>query len=262
MILITGGSAYNASKFLKNTKYNFLIPVHRSTPEVRNKNVFIFKDFNKLINSEEFKHINFFVNFASSYNKNISYIELFRSSILFALKFLFKLDKKSLVLFINIGSYSQDSNNVNKTKKKYVNIKNFSDRIFCLIVGKEKFINLKIGDTYGENDPRNKLNSVLNNHKNKSTLILSGNKENILYPVSIDEINNCLDYIISNYKLFNKMQITQVRAFGTKISLEEYIDKFKKSNNFEFDIVFESNDYNKECVKTGKSDFCFIINNF
>tara|TARA_B100001029_G_C15059811_1_gene457444 strand:+ start:2908 stop:3696 length:789 start_codon:yes stop_codon:yes gene_type:complete len=262
MLLITGGTSFNASKFLEDSNFDFLVPLNISKPKIPKKNINYFEDLESLFDNENFKNVEYIINFASSYNFDRSYRKLAQSSIFYALRILLKVNKKNLKLFINIGTYSQDAKKLNKSKTKYVKVKNFSDFLFTLFVSKRKYLNLKLGDTYGINDPRNKLNSILNKQVDNKNLEVYGSKDNLLYPVSIQEIKSCLSYVIDNSELFDNTYISNIAVYGKQITLGEYIDQYKNKKNLNFEVTFKDLDIHIEELNSVKTDYYFLIENY
>lgn len=261
MLLITGGSAYNASKFIEDCDHIALVPRYKKDINIENKNVIFFSNLSDLYKSEYFPNIEIVINFSSSYNYSRNYRTLVKSSIIYVLKILLRINKKKLKLFINIGTYSQDAISLHKSKIKYVRVKNFSDVFFSVFVSKKKYLNLKLGDTYGPSDPRQKLNSILNNHVSNEPLEVYGSKKNILYPVSIYEIRDCINFVINNSTLFENKYICSANLFGRGITLNDYIEKIKKKQNLEYEVKFKNEDIHIEILNKTKSDFNFLIKN-
>ena len=261
MLLITGGSAYNASKFINDCNHIALVPRYKKDLNIKNKNVKFYDNLSDLYKSEYFSNIEYVINFSSSYNYSRNYRTLITSSIVYVLKVLLRINKKKLKLFINIGTYSQDAKSLHKSKTKYVRVKNFSDVFFSAFVSKKKYLNLKLGDTYGPNDPRQKLNSILNNHVSNETLEVYGSKKNVLYPVSIYEIRDCINFVINNSYLFENKYVCSANAFGRGVTLNDYIERIKKKQNLYYEVNFKNEDIHIEILDEAKSDFNFLINN-
>ncbi|GIR20205.1 hypothetical protein CM15mP35_04660 [bacterium] len=76
---------------------------------------------------------------------------------------------------MNIGSMWQD---VPKMRfKSYVFVKNLTDFIFIRLFKNVKYITIKLGDTYGVNDKRNKLVKILKSQLSSNELTLKGKRK-------------------------------------------------------------------------------------
>ena len=141
--------------------------------------------------------------------------------------------------WVNYNGKKNNSFNLYSTYKKNFNeIINFYKKKFKKI----KFFNLVLFDTFGENDKRNKIISLLktNYKKNKSTNIVS--KRLFLNLLNILDIQNAIDLILQKkiepdtYVLKNKINY----------SMLDIVNKINKESSKKIKIKWLSNKILKE----------------
>jgi nucleoside-diphosphate-sugar epimerase len=258
MILITGGTSFNASDFMNTTSEKIIVVLNKTEPTIIRDNIVYFKNIIDFKNSSLSKEVKVIINFASSYNTSRRISSHFRSSFIFLFRLFHITKKNNLILIINIGSYFQDI--VKEKYSGYTFTKNFTDFVFSHITKKTKYVNLKIGDTYGPNDPRNKIFKYLKKSKDNSETVFSGNPDDIFYLVAISDISNALNYMIKNRKLFLKSNIQYIRLFGEAVTLEQLIYLYKDSLSLKFSFLFNGQKVTRPGFKNLKSDYDFILN--
>lgn len=163
---------------------------------------------------------NIIINCATFYSKNYDYktvLELIKTNILFSTLILIG-NLKKLKKIINFDTMMQHSINENFNPMNIYAITKFAHKNiseFFLKKKKIKFYNLKIYETFGINDKRNKLvPTILKNYKkNKLTKILSKNLEmnftdineiiSLVGEIVKTDLYKAKEYIIRNYKSEN-----------------------------------------------------------
>tara|TARA_B100001778_G_scaffold302621_1_gene279404 strand:- start:44 stop:850 length:807 start_codon:yes stop_codon:yes gene_type:complete len=257
MILITGGTSFNSSHFIRNIDEDLIVLLNKTKPVILQDNIIYFENLKELKKSDFCKEVKTIINFASSYNTKNKLVPNFKSSFALLLK-LFRMTRNmKLERIINIGSYFQD---IKKEKSSsYVMAKNFTDFYFSKIEHKIKYFNLKIGDTYGPHDTRNKIFKHLTSNKKNRKILFSGNPRDLFYLTNISDITNALSYIIKNSELFKQSSISLIKLYGHAITLEELVNYYKSINNLNFELIFESGVVLRPGLKNTKYDFSFLL---
>jgi len=253
-ILLTGTTGFLGSEFisyiLKNPNYE-ITEIVRSKKKFKKKRYkrIVFKNYKKLDKDLEDKKFDIFINFATFYKNNHTKDDILtmnNANILFP-NFILEKIIKNLKKFITFGSmmeYSGQSffkpkNYYSSTKKAFESILQF----YKLNFEKCKFYNIKLYETFGINDNRNKiLPTIIKAYKkNKSVRIINKNlKLNIILS---DELNSFIEklisknlrnsnYILQNKKnthifdLIKKANITNNRKIKYKLYKKKIINKF------------------------------------
>lgn len=257
-ILLTGTTGFLGSEFisyiLKNPNYE-ITEIVRSKKKFKKKNRYkriVFKNYKKLDKDLEDKKFDIFINFATFYKNNHTKDDILtmnNANILFP-NFILEKIIKNLKKFITFGSMMEYSGQIffkpknyySSTKKAFESILQF----YKLNFKKCKFYNIKLYETFGVNDNRNKiLPTIIKAYqKNKSVRIINKNlKLNIILS---DELNSFIEklisknlrnsnYILQNKKnthildLIKKANITNNRKIKYKLYKKKIINKF--SNN-------------------------------
>ena len=255
-ILLTGSTGFIGSELLKGlSKKNIIFITLRKKnkfyPENKNIRIIYFKNYNQLNNRLKKLSIDTVIHCASHYVKHHNYediIKLSDSNITFGNIILENLDKMKVKKFINFSTrwvnYNGKKNNsfnlYSTYKKNFNEIINFYKKKFKKI----KFFNLVLFDTFGENDKRNKIISLLktNYKKNKSTNIVS--KRLFLNLLNILDIQNAIDLILQKkiepdtYVLKNKINY----------SMLDIVNKINKESSKKIKIKWLSNKILKEKI--------------
>ena len=242
--LISGGSGFIGNYFINNFSdkkniYFILLKNSKKNKKLQKslkKKNFKFLFFKK--NSEIYtliskKKINFFIDFSTYFNtkNNFKIAErIIKSNILFPILVLEAINKKYLKKVINFSSMSQHQQN-----KKYLPLNLYSASkeanekllIFYKISLKNtKFFNIKLYETYDENDKRNKLiPTILKNYKNNLVTNIKSNKL-LLNFLHVSDI--CQAVILLINKKINSGQY-QIKA-KESVNIKKIIDKFNKNN--------------------------------
>ena len=253
-ILLTGSTGFIGSELLKGlSKKNIIFITLRKKnkfyPKNKNIRIIYFKNYNQLNSSLKKLSIDTVIHCASHYVKHHNYkdiIKLSDSNITFGNIILENLDKMKVKKFINFSTrwvnYNGKKNNsfnlYSTYKKNFNEIINFYKKKFKKI----KFFNLVLFDTFGENDKRNKIISLLktNYKKNKSTNIVS--KRLFLNLLNILDIQNAINLILQKkiepdtYVLKNKINY----------SMLDIVNKINKESSKKIKIKWLSNKILKE----------------
>ena len=86
MILITGGTSFNSSHFIKNIDEDLIVLLNKTKPKILQDNIIYFENLKKFKKSEFRKEVKTIINFASSYNTKNDLIPNFKSSFALLLK--------------------------------------------------------------------------------------------------------------------------------------------------------------------------------
>lgn len=257
MILLTGGTSFNAKEFVNNYDEEFFIIHHKNKVKINNSNVIYLNSVKELKKLNKINEINTIVNFASSINSKNNLYNNFLSSFFYLLRIYFVLKKFNLGLIINIGSMWQD---VPKMRfKSYVVIKNLTDFVFIKLSKKVNYLTIKLGDTYGVDDSRNKLVKILKDQLVKEKLELKGSETNLVFPIHTKTLSKIVEYIIKNKSIFINSNVKKLRAYIEPYTLLEFVNLFSIAHNFNKEILFgKSRGIYYEDLKPD-SDFCFLI---
>ncbi len=258
MILLTGGTSFNANEFVNDCHEEMVIIRHSNKVEFKNPKVIYLDNLNDLKKFKMKNQINTVINFASSINSKNNLISNFFSSFYPLLKIYFILRKSNIDFVINIGSMWQD---IPKMRfRSYVFIKNLTDFIFTKFIKEVNYLSLKLGDTYGVGDKRNKLVKILKDQLNQNNLELKGRKENLVFPIHTKTLSKIINYLLLNKKIFLNSDIKFIRTYVEPLSLLEFTKIFSEANNFNKKIIYGMLDGIFKNDLKPKNDFCFLIN--
>tara|TARA_Y100000816_G_scaffold278609_1_gene249967 strand:+ start:2542 stop:3432 length:891 start_codon:yes stop_codon:yes gene_type:complete len=257
-LLITGTSGFIGYKFLKYilTKNYLIIDILREKNKKNSKlkelkkkypknyRSIFFSDYRQLERKIKKLKINYFVNFATLYKNGHEHNDIFdfiKSNILFP-TLLYDLISKKANKIINFGSMMQhDAGEKFQSKNFYSATKNAFEMISNFYKHKEKstkFYNLKLYESFGENDNRKKLiPTIIGNYKKrKTTVILSKNLE--LNIIHVDDIIKALNILLNNnikpgsYCLKNNKNIkisNLINNFNRKLERKIKVKYLRKS---------------------------------
>lgn len=217
-LLITGTSGfigYNFLKYILSKKY-YVIDILRLKNKNNRKLNILRKEYPKNYKTIFFSNnhqlekkikkikIDYFINFATLYKNNHNYKDIFNfvdSNILFP-TLIYDLICNKIKKIINFGSMMQYKNSTKLTSQNlYAATKNSFEMINNYYQYKNKnisFYNLKLYESYGENDYRNKLiPTIIKNYRlNKVTKILSKKLE--LNIIHVNDIVNAIMILLNN----------------------------------------------------------------
>ena len=255
-ILLTGSTGFIGSELLRGLSQKNIIFItlrnkNKFYPKNKNIRIIYFKKYNQLNSSLKKLSIDTVIHCASHYVKHHNYediIKLSDSNITFGNIILDNLDKMKVKKFINFSTgwvnYNGKKNNCfnlySTYKKNFNEIINFYKKKFKKI----KFFNLVLLDTFGENDKRKKIISLLktNYKKNKSKTIIS--KRLSLNLLNILDIQNAINLILQKkiepdtYVLKNKINY----------SMLDIVNKINKESSKKIKIKWLSNKILKEKI--------------
>ncbi len=258
MILLTGGTSFNAKEFVHDYVGEIIILQHLNKKRIDKSDIFYLGGLKELKNFDNKKDIKTIINFASSINIKNNFFSNFSSSLYMLLRIYIFLKKFNPELVVNIGSMWQD---VPKMRfKSYVFVKNLTDFIFIRLFKNVKYITIKLGDTYGVNDKRNKLVKILKSQLSSNELTLKGKKENLVFPIHTKSLSLIIRHLLTNRALFLNSNINYVRAYIEPYSLYEFTNIFSRANNFDKKITFGENKGILTKDLKPENDFCFLIN--
>ena len=166
---------------------------------------------------------------------------------------------KNFIGFITFGSrWEYDSKGNYKPNSFYAATKHASDYLLQYFADKKTtVVSLKVFDTYGVNDTRNKiLNLLLKNYKNQTTLNLTPGKQEIDY-VNVLDICKLIDQISTD---IHKKKLTGFKAFTVSskkpISLIKLVKLLKKNLKNKLKVNMGAIQYRKnESMKCPKKTF-------
>jgi nucleoside-diphosphate-sugar epimerase len=240
-ILITGSTGFVGSNILDNLySKNKIYLIIRKKNQARNLikkyqnvNIIFYDKVNELNKKLKNYKIDIVIHCATHYVKKHKYSDIKKlnnSNILLGNILLENLKDMKARKFINFSTVWEDydsikDNNYNlysAYKKGFGIILNYYEKILCTI----KFYNVMICNTFGKNDKRLKITTVLrNNHKkNKLTNIVSKNL--IINILNVNDITNAISLIIKKNVKPGKYLLKNNKNF--KIS--EIVQKFNKLN--------------------------------
>ena len=223
-ILLSGSSGFigkNLSLLLSKKGHKVFTIHHRDscqTNDLKKKRSIIFRDnFDELIEFINKNKIDVFIHLATLYLPSHSREDLSKlitGNVLFGAKILEAIANTDLKNVINVGTswQNEESNSpVNlyaATKTAFKNILRF-----YLIKSKLKVIDLKLFDTYGENDSRKKIVQLISEStKNKRVIKMSpgDQKLNLLH---VEDV--CLG-IIKSINLFSEINYSETKTYELK----------------------------------------------
>jgi len=253
-ILISGSSSYLGEEVLKNLNANFYCLINKNSKSqinLENSNKFIISQMHKINKDIKF---DYFFHFAGSSSKQYSVINNFYVSVLIPLKLLFhfKIDK---VIFLDTYWHFL----LNKQLNMYVIFKKINNLIFYTFSSKfnYKYMRIFMGDLYGENDPREKIDKYLIKNQNTDEIILNSNSKTLIFPIHIKKFIDFLNNLDHNFN-FNKY--SKVNFFGNGISLKDYVDIFLSTIQSKPKIIFKGKTSNK--IMKSNLQLCLLPINY
>jgi nucleoside-diphosphate-sugar epimerase len=272
-VLITGSSGFIGSAILnfliikKFTVYAILKDnKKRKIKSYKNYHLILYKNLSDLEKKLKNYKFDVLINCATFYSKEDdikTMLNMIEANIsLFSI--IIKQTIKDINLIINFGSMMEHLFYKNKSYTNFYSItKSTMQNIVNFFIYKKriKFINIKLFESYGEDDFRNKIiPTIIKNYKNnKTTQIKPANlKLNFINVTSIVKfIENILfskkltsgDYCLRNYKFVNvKSLISSLnKKIKKKIKTKFYIKK--KSINYEINNADIRNIYTKDDIE-------------
>ena len=99
-----------------------------------------------------------------------------------------------------------------------------------------------MGDLYGENDSREKIDKFLIKNQNADEIVLNSNSKTLIFPIHIKKFINFINNLENN---FNFDRYSKVNFFGNGILLKEYVDIFLSTIQGKPKIIFKGRISNK-----------------
>ena len=163
---------------------------------------------------------------------------MINSNIVFGM-LVFMAVQNTIKTFINFGSMMEyDKYNIKKPLNFYGLTKKIYEEILDYSINKNKikYYNIKLYDTYGPNDKRNKIipKIIDNYYKNKITKINSENLQ--INIVSIEKILKFIDHILMNKPLPGSYCL-----LGSFIKIKKILENINKKLNKKIIVKYETN---------------------
>lgn len=278
-VLITGSTGFVGSAILKFLiKKNFQVYAilknnkKRKNKSYKNYHLILYKNFPELEKKLKNYKFDILINCATLYSKDDdlkTMLNMIETNISFFLIIL-KLTIKDVNLIINFGSMMEHLRYKKKYYENFYSItKSTMHNIINLFTNKKeiKFINIKLFETFGEDDQRQKIiPTIIKNYKNNKTIQIrpSNLKLNFINVTSIVKIISDIllkkkfssgDYCLRSYKFTNiKYLITSINTvLKKKIKIKLFNQK--KLTNFKVKSLDLKNIYTKDNIKK------FLLNN-
>ena len=248
-ILITGSSGFIGSNLTNELIKNFeiFIILRKKNKKInkllKKKNIIIYKNFLDLNEKISRLKIDFVIHCATHYVKDhiISDIQkLSESNILFGNVILENLTKMEVKKFVNFTTVWE---NYNGKKNSPHNLYSFYKKSFSQLMEfyekkckNAKFYNLMIADTFGHNDKRKKIITVLKNNYKKSKVTNIVSKNLNINLLNIKDIIEAVKLI-----LFNKIRPSTYTLSNNILNIKNLVDKFNLRNKKKLKIKYLSN---------------------
>lgn len=264
-IIVTGATGFVGKEFIKSVqnKYNIYVLVRKAsdTSVLKDINckIIVFNDYDEINNIFLDNTIKGIVHFASNIiveHKSNDIKGLIDSNITFGTYLLEACIFANVEWFLNTGTFWQNYNNedynpVNlyaSSKEAFENISKFYTETSNLI-----FTTIKLNDTFGPNDTRNKIfNLWINLLKSDKTLDMSAGEQTIDISYIYD-IVNAYDTMIENFKQDNISKYnnkTFVISNKEKPTLKELSKIFEDVTNSKLNINWGARNYrDRETMK-------------
>ena len=238
-ILISGSSSYVGEKVLESLNANYFCLINKNSKSdlnLENSNNFVISQIHKINKDIKF---DYFFHFAGSSSKQYSLINNFYVSILIPLKILFNFQIEKVVF---LDTYWQFL--LNKQLNLYVIFKKINNLIFYIFSSKfnYKYMRIFLGDLYGENDSREKIDKFLIKNQHADEIILNSNSQTKIFPIPIKKLVTFINNLEPN---FNFDKYLKINFFGNGILLKEYVDIFLSSIKNKPKIIFRGRLKNK-----------------
>ncbi len=249
IILLTGTSGFIGYNFLQyiisknyyvidilriKNKNNIKLKKLREKYPNKYKTIFFEENYQLQKKIIKIKKIDFFINFATSYKNDHVYNDIFNlinSNVLFP-TLIYDLIYKKVKKIINFGSMMQYKNDKKLASKNlYAATKNAFEMINNFYLSKKsdtKFYNLKLYESYGENDNRKKLiPTIIKNYQlNKVTKILSKKLE--LNIIHINDVIKAIMILLDNNISSGTYCLKQNKNFKIKELIKSLNEKLTK----------------------------------
>jgi len=249
-ILITGSTGFIGSSilyFLKKKKFQTYAILKdnkkRNIKSYKNYHLILYKNLSELQEKLKNHKFNVLINCATLYSKDDdpkTMLNMIEANIsLFSI--ILKHTIKDIDLIINFGSMMEHIRNKNKSYINFYSItKSTMENIINLFIYKKKtkFINIKLFETFGENDQRKKIipTIIKNYNLNKTTEISPANLK--LNFVNVSSVIRIIENILLNKNLNSGNYCLRNLKF---ISIKSLIFSLNKKLTKKIKVKFLSN---------------------
>ena len=278
-VLITGSTGFIGDSILKFLiKKNFQVYAilknnkKRKNKSYKNYHLILYKNLPELKKKLENYKFDILINCATLYSKKDdleTMLNMIETNISFFLIIL-KLTIKDVKLIINFGSMMEHLRYKKIYYENFYSItKSTMHNIINLFTNKKKtkFINIKLFETFGENDQRQKIiPMIIKNYKNNKTIQIrpANLKLNFINVTSVVKVISDIllkkkffsgDYCLRNYKFINiKSLIISLNKVLKKKMKIKFLNQ-KKLTNFKVKNLGLKNIYTSDNIKK------FLLNN-
>lgn len=253
-ILLTGSTGFIGSNLLihlkkRNIKIYDIIRYSKKKVKCKNYYPVIFKNNSELESKLKKIKINSVINCATHYSlkqDSNSLIQLINANVTFG-TLIIKNTSSKIKKFINFGTMMEFDGNKQNPNNIYAITKVFYEKILTYFQKKNKKIkiyNIKIFETFGDNDNRKKIiPTIINSYKNDKTFELLSSKIKMNF-VSIDNVIKFVDkilfknikpgsYCLKNKKFINIKNTLNIinKKLKKKIKIKILNKKIKNQTN-------------------------------
>ena len=253
-ILLTGSTGFIGSNLLiylkkKNVKIYDILRYPKKKVKYKNYYPILFKDNSELESKLKKIKINSVINCATHYSlkqDSNSLIQLINTNVTFG-TLIIKNTSSKIKKFINFGTMMEFEGNKQNPSNIYAITKVFCEKIlnyFQKNNKKIKIYNIKIFETFGDNDNRKKIiPTIINSYKNDKTFELLSSKIKMNF-VSIDNVIKFVDkilfknikpgsYCLKNKKFINIKNTLNIinKKLKKKIKIKILNKKIKNQTN-------------------------------
>ena len=240
-ILLTGGTGFIGSNFIKKNKKKYkiylLVRDTKKNKEIKKfKDVYylFFRNINEIKNILANKKFYCFLNLATFYTRTNTFydtIKINKANLLFPLLIMNSIDKKFLKKCIFIGTMAEHNNNAFYNPVNLYAASKKSLEIFLEFykkkISKVKFYNLKFFETFSETDKRNKIIPNLKKCFLKKKTFEIDSKKLSLNFLHVENVITALNLLIDRNINPGSYQIKSSKFTNIK----ELIDNFNEIND-------------------------------
>ena len=248
-VLITGSTGFIGSSLTSDllNNYEIIVILRKKNKKIsqllKKKNVIFYKNFLDLSNKISKLKVNFVIHCATHYVKNHKISDLQKlsdSNILFGNIILENIEKMNVSKFINFTTVWE---NYNGKKNSPHNLYAFYKKTFSELIKfyekkykNTKFYNLIIADTFGANDKRKKIITVIRkNYKGNKISKITSSRLNINL-LNVKDIVKAVKIILSR-----KINPSTYNLSNNTYNIKKLIDHFNLKNKKKIRVKFLSN---------------------
>lgn len=257
-ILVTGATGFIGKNLINSLKkkYSIYVIIRPTTDKTKIgvDNYFVFDDniseLSKYIKDKEIKCV---IHLASLYiadHKTSQIKDLVLSNVYFSTALLDACVKADVCWFINTGTIWQNFNAkpftdeycpVNlyaASKQAFIDISKYYTEISSI-----KFVTIKLCDTYGPNDTRQKIYSLFDRiSKTGEQLKMSPGQQKIDI-VHVSKVIESFESLIVHFMNNGELKSEYVVTSGKQIPLKQLAANYEQQNNVKLNIVWGGRDY-------------------